>query len=108
VYKKHTHTYLYLNATSHHQTVNKQVILSTLVHRAKAVCDTDSLPQELKFFQETFRNGYSERQILCALNPPMTTPPPSENHTSVVFLAFVITFNRTSRVLSKHNIKTLT
>jgi hypothetical protein len=38
-----------------------QAVLSTLVHWAKAVCDSDSLPQELKFLYETFRNnGYGE------------------------------------------------
>jgi hypothetical protein len=59
--------------------------------------------------QETFRrNGYGERQILHAVNPPTRAPPPCEDHTSVVFLPFIdITFNRISRVLSKHNIKTV-
>jgi hypothetical protein len=80
-----------------------------LVHRAKAVCDTDGLPQELKFPRATFRdNGYGEKQILHALNPPTRDPPPREDHTSVAFLPFVdTTLNRISRVLSKHNIKTV-
>jgi hypothetical protein len=70
-YRKPTHTNLYLNATSHHHPATKQAVLSTLVHRAKAVCDTNSLPQRLQFLRATFRNnGYSEKQILRALNPP--------------------------------------
>jgi hypothetical protein len=82
---------------------------NTLVHRTKAVCDSDSLPQELKFLRATFRNkGYGEKPILRALNPPTRDPPPREDHTSVAFLPFVdITCNRISRVLSKHNIKTV-
>jgi hypothetical protein len=59
--------------------------------------------------QETFRkDGYGEKQILHGLNPPTRAPPPHEDHTSVAFLPFVeITFNSISRVLSKHNIKTM-
>jgi hypothetical protein len=44
VYRKHTHTHLHPNAKSLHHPANKQAVLSILVHRAKAVCDTDSLP----------------------------------------------------------------
>jgi hypothetical protein len=72
---------------------------STLAHWAKALCDTDSLPQQFQFLQ-----------ILCALNPPTRASPPPhiENNTSVVFLPLVsMTFNRITRVLSKHNIKTV-
>jgi hypothetical protein len=59
--------------------------------------------------RETFRsNGYGKRHILHALNPPSRAPPPREDHTSEAFLPFVdITFNHISRVLSKHNIKTV-
>jgi hypothetical protein len=69
VYKKLTHTNLYLTATSHHYLVNKQAVLSALIHRTKTICDLDSLPQELKFLHQTFQdNIYSELQILQALN----------------------------------------
>jgi hypothetical protein len=68
-----------------------------------------ALPQELIFLTATFRNnGYGEKQVLRALNPLTRDPPPREDHTSVAFLPFVdITFNHISRVLSKHNIKTV-
>jgi hypothetical protein len=88
----------------------QSIVIMTLIHCARSVCDTSSLPQELKFLQETFRNnGYNHRQILHALNPPTRSPPPrEEDHTLVAFLPFVdTTFNHTSRVLSKHNIKTV-
>jgi hypothetical protein len=90
--------------------VNKQVVLSTLVHRAKAICDSNSLPQELKFLRDTFQNNsYSKWQILWALNPPKRAPPQcTEGPTSVAFLPIVnTTFKHISRVLSKHNIKTV-
>jgi hypothetical protein len=35
VYQKHTHINLCFNAKSHHHPSNKQVVLSTLVHRPK-------------------------------------------------------------------------
>jgi hypothetical protein len=43
VYHKSTHTNLYINAKSHHHPSNKQVVLCTLVNRARDVCDEHSL-----------------------------------------------------------------
>jgi hypothetical protein len=43
VYCKPTHTNLYLSAMSHHHPSNKQVVLSTLIHRTRTLCDEDSL-----------------------------------------------------------------
>jgi hypothetical protein len=43
VYHRPTQTNLCLNAKSHHHLSNKQVVLSTLVHRVRALCDEDSL-----------------------------------------------------------------
>jgi hypothetical protein len=94
-------------ATPHHP-VNKQDILTTLVHRAKAICNSSSLLQELKFLHQNFwHNGNSEQQILQALNAPMRAPPQrNKDPVLVTFMLFVgTTFNHISRVLSKHNIK---
>jgi hypothetical protein len=55
VYHKPTHTNLYLKAGSHHHPSNKQAVLSTLVHRARALCDQDSLPAKLAFLRDVFR-----------------------------------------------------
>jgi hypothetical protein len=69
VYRKPTHTNLYLNAKSHHHPSNKQAVLSTLIHRARALCDDDSLQAELVFLKDVFKeNGYNDRQIHRALN----------------------------------------
>jgi hypothetical protein len=60
VYRKLTHTNLYLSAKSHHHPSNKQAVLSTLVHRARALCDEDSLQAELVFLRGIFKqNGYN-------------------------------------------------
>jgi hypothetical protein len=61
LYRKPTHTNLYLNAGSHHPS-NKQAVLSTVVHRARALCDQDNLHAELLFLRDIFRqNGYNDQ-----------------------------------------------
>jgi hypothetical protein len=63
VYQKSNHTNLYLHQNSHHHPANKQPVLASLIHRAKALCDQDSLPQELEFLTTIFKdNGYSHQQ----------------------------------------------
>jgi hypothetical protein len=73
-----------LNPGSHHHPPNKQAILATLVHRASAVCDKESLQDELDFLKTTFRyNGCSCGQIQCAINPKLRTSKPKDKATSV-------------------------
>ncbi|PNF15534.1 hypothetical protein B7P43_G16534 [Cryptotermes secundus] len=107
VYRKSTHTNLYLNAASHHHPSNKQAALSTLVHRARALCDQDSLHAELVLLKDVFKkNGYNNRQIHRVLNRRPNISRPEDKPGSVAFLPYVGTiFNRISRVLSRHNIK---
>jgi hypothetical protein len=84
-------------------------VLSTLVHRAGALCDHESLHDELEFLKDTFkRNGYGDRQIGRALDPPRRAATTPGKPTSVALLPFVsTTFNHISRVLSRHNIKSV-
>ena len=51
VYCKPTHTNLYLHQLSHHHhhPANKHSVLSSLIHRARALCDQESLAHELEF-----------------------------------------------------------
>jgi hypothetical protein len=64
VYRKSTHTNLYLHQNSHHHPAKKQSVLTSLIHRANALCDQDFLPQELEFLTTVFKdNGYSPQQI---------------------------------------------
>jgi hypothetical protein len=64
VYHKPTHTSLYLHQNSHHHPANKQSVLTSLIHRATALCDQDSLNQELEILTTVFKNnGYSTQQI---------------------------------------------
>jgi len=64
VYRKPTHTNLYLYQKSHHHPANKHSVFSSLVHTATALCDQESLAPELTFFTHVFKqNGYSHQQI---------------------------------------------
>jgi hypothetical protein len=58
VYWKPTHTNLYLHENSHHHSANKQSVLASLIHAAKAVCDQDSLPTSRTM--DTALNRYDE------------------------------------------------
>jgi hypothetical protein len=109
VYCKHTHTDLYLNTKSHHHPTNKQVVLSTLIHRARALCDANSPQAKLVFLRDVFKqNGYNDRHIHRALNRHLHLDQLNSKHKSVTFLPFVRTiFNRISRVLAQHNIKSV-
>jgi hypothetical protein len=64
VHRKPTHTNLYPHQNSHRHPANKQSVLASLIHRAKALCDQDSLTHELEFLTIVFKdNGYSHQQI---------------------------------------------
>jgi hypothetical protein len=54
VYRKPTHTNLYLHQTSHHHPANKHSVLSSLIHRAKVLCDQESLAPELTLLTNVF------------------------------------------------------
>ena len=55
VYRKPTHTNLYLHQKFHHHPANKHSVLSSLVHRAKTLCDQESLAPELTFLTIVFK-----------------------------------------------------
>jgi hypothetical protein len=58
VYRKSTHTDLHLHAKSEHQPAQKRAVLTTLIRRAKTLCDPDSLGKEIQHLRDTFqRNG---------------------------------------------------
>jgi hypothetical protein len=73
-----------------------------LLHRARTLCDEDSLQAKLVFLRDVFKqNGCNDRQIHRAFNCCLHLPQPENEPNSVVFLPFVgTTFNRISRVLA--------
>jgi hypothetical protein len=73
-------------------------MLSTVVHRARALCD------ELEFLKVLFRqNGY--QKIHWALSPPERVTLPSEDPALLASPFISMTFNCISRFLYRHNIK---
>jgi hypothetical protein len=89
VYSKPTHFNLYLNAKSHHHPSNKQAVLFTLVHRARALCDEESLEARLVFLRDVFKqNGYNW-QIHRALQHHPHLGQPDNKSNSVAFLLSV-------------------
>jgi len=87
VYRKPTHTNIYLHQNSHHHSANKQSVLASLIHRAKALCDQDSLTQELEFLTTVFKdNGYSPQQIRQAMEPATWTAKTNDKPTSTAYI----------------------
>jgi hypothetical protein len=99
VYHKPTHTNLYLSTKSHYHPFNKQVVLSTLVHRVRALCG-ESLQAEFIFQRDVFeQNGCSDQLIYRAFHLHLGQLDNDPN--SVFFLPFVRTiFKHISRVLT--------
>jgi len=84
VYRKPTHTNLYLHQNSHHNPANKQSVLASLIHKAKAPCDQDSLNQELEFLTTVFKdNAYGPQQIWRSLEPATRMPNTNDKPTSI-------------------------
>ena len=97
VFRKATHTDLYLHASSHHHPSHKAGVLKTLAVRAHRICDDDHLNAELTHLHHIFRlNGYSHKQISKALvqarsfalslSAPKPTPPPPPSFVSLPFV----------------------
>jgi len=88
VYRKPTHTNLHLHQNSHHHPANKQTVFASLIRKAKALCDQDSLTQELEFLTTVFKdNGYSPQQIR-AMEPATRTTKTSDKPTSTAHIPY--------------------
>jgi hypothetical protein len=74
VYRKPTHTNLYLSAMSTITPPIKQATLSTLVHRARALCDQESLPAELDFLKDIFRQNDYNNDRAAESSTVVSTP----------------------------------
>jgi hypothetical protein len=87
VYGKPTHTNLYPHQDSHHHPANKQPVLAFLIHRAKALCEQDSLTQELEFLTTVFKdNGYSPQQIQQAMELATRTTKTNDKPTLTAYI----------------------
>jgi hypothetical protein len=67
VYRKPTHTNLYLHAKSAHLPAQKKGFLLSLIHRARRLCDADSLDKEIQHLKETLKEWLQQPGIRRAL-----------------------------------------
>jgi hypothetical protein len=74
------------------------------VHRAKTICDTESLGEELQHLKKTLRkNGYSERDNSHALNSKIKQKGNKEKPTATALLPYQqSTSNKIRRLLTKY------
>jgi hypothetical protein len=109
VYRKPTHTNLYLHAKSEHHAAQKRAVLSTLVRRAKTLCYLGSLKEEIKHLKDTLQgNGYSPNDIRRAICPKQKTELEKIKPKDTALLPYHQTVsNRSSRLLARQNIKTV-
>jgi len=107
VYREPTHTNLYLHRKSYHHPANKHSVRSSLVHRAKTLCDQESLAPELTFLTNVIKpNVYSHQFIQRAIKPATGTNKTEDKPTSTAYLLYTqTTYGRLSRILAKYNIK---
>ena len=64
VYRKKTHTDIYLHADSHHHPNQKIDIINTLTTRASRIADSEHMDKELDHLREAFiKNGYHRKII---------------------------------------------
>jgi hypothetical protein len=105
----YTHTKLYLQQDSHHHPANKQSVLTTLVHGARALCDQKSLPLELEFLNMVFKkNGYNQQQIQRAMKPTAQITKTKDKPTSTAYVPYTqTTYGRLNRILAKYSIKSV-
>ncbi|XP_076246266.1 uncharacterized protein LOC143186474 [Calliopsis andreniformis] len=99
VYRKPTHTNRYLHASSHHHPVQKNFVLSSLIHRAINICEEEHLPEELNHIRNTL-------QILHPTDRPSTSDNKEKQNTT--FLPYIQgTTDPISKILGKHKIRTI-
>jgi hypothetical protein len=113
VFRKKTHTDLYLNADSHYHPSQKRGVLTTLLHRARSIADEENLPKELDHLQKTFQeNGFSRREVNQALRkaPEELAPKRTleEEPIAKACIPYVSTISgKLSRILGRHGIQTI-
>ncbi|KAJ4432648.1 hypothetical protein ANN_21271 [Periplaneta americana] len=114
IYRKLTHTDLYLNALSLHHPSQKKSVLTSSLHRAIVISDINNLPAEMDHLCRTLQqNNYSRRDINKALKLATTRRKTIDLHskqesTRKAFIPFCGSVShKISRTLQKLNIKTI-
>jgi hypothetical protein len=89
--------------------LKKHSVLASLIHRAKTLCDQDSLTQEQEFLTTVFKdNGYSPQQIRRATEPATRIAKANDKLASNAYIPFTqTTYGGLSRMLAKHDIRSV-
>ncbi len=79
VYRKPTHTNLYIRWESSHPPSQKLGVLKTLLHRARLVCNNDeSFKAEVQHLRQNFEElGFPKSRVNAILDAPPPVPAPS-------------------------------
>jgi hypothetical protein len=99
--------------TWYHTTVNPAVCLNFPIQfpdtQSQSSLWPDSLAQELEFLTTVFKdNGYSPQQIRRAMELATRTAKTNDKPTSTAYILYTqTTYGRLSRMLTKHNIKSV-
>jgi hypothetical protein len=100
---------LYLHVKSEHHPSQKQAALKMLIHWVRTICNVEGLDKEIDHLKRTFRQtGYSNIDVNCALVPKQRSLIQKEKPAGVAMIPFQqMVSNKISRLLTKHNIKTI-
>ena len=108
VYKEATYMNLYLNKKLHSYPVDILSVLSTLPHRARAICNQHSLQVDLNTLQSTLRNNrHSQKNPVYSISTTEDQTAERSTHNNCLPGHAPQHFNCISRMLSKYKIKTV-
>ena len=109
VYRKPTHTSLYLHQNSHHQIANNQSLLPRYTETKLSVTRIPltknwNISPPFSRIMDTALSRYDER----VLKPGTRTAKTNDQPTSTAFIPYTqTTYGRLSRMMAKHNIKSV-
>jgi predicted GIY-YIG superfamily endonuclease len=106
VYRKPTHTDLYLHTKFAHHPAQKKGVLHSLIQHARKLCDSDSLDKEIQHLKEIFgKNGYSNHDTRQEVQKKDKPRPKQEKLTTVARLPYQgATSHKVSRLLVKNKL----
>ncbi|XP_074030565.1 uncharacterized protein [Leptinotarsa decemlineata] len=113
VYQNPTYTNCYLNAKSQHHPAQLNSVLNSLVHRSIRLTDNHNRSRELFELEAALhQNDYLVSQIQRSIQRQTQTSPhevPEEqtNQTKTFLLSIHGVTDKVSRILKKHNVKTV-
>ena len=113
VYRKPTHTNLYLNFRSHRHPRVKFGIIQCLTQRAKKICSEEHTQKEIELLRDVFiANGYPERKVSEVMNrEPRNKDENKQEEEGKQDLLFVLPYiqglsKKITRTCTRFNIKT--